>query len=124
MAGREVDEPDAPIETSLDQILAYIRSHWEKVTERNRAETDSYLECKVRTSHLHRCPHILDCSLQVCLMVCVCVSMQEAQCVSSRLSPEEEQVEALKAECNDTGCKIQSLQAETESIRALVSHSQ
>lgn len=52
MAGREVDEPDAPIETSLDQILAYIRSHWEKVMERNRAETDSYLECKVRTSHL------------------------------------------------------------------------
>ncbi|XP_045907172.1 phakinin [Micropterus dolomieu] len=89
MAGREVDEPDAPIETSLDQILAYIRSHWEKMTERNRAETDSYLECK------------------------------EAQCVSSRLSPEEQQVEALKAECNDTGCKIQSLQAETESIRAL-----
>ncbi|XP_019969277.2 phakinin isoform X1 [Paralichthys olivaceus] len=90
MAGREVDEPDAPIETSLDQILSHIRSHWEKVTERNRAETDSYqLDCK------------------------------EAQCVSSRLSPEEEQVEALKAECNDTGCKIQSLQAETESIRAL-----
>ncbi|XP_023267806.1 phakinin isoform X1 [Seriola lalandi dorsalis] len=90
MAGREVDEPDAPIETSLDQILAYIRSHWEKVTEKNRAETDNYqLECK------------------------------EAQCMSSRLSPEEEQVEALKAECNDTGCKIQSLQAETESIRAL-----
>lgn len=47
MAGREVDEPDAPIETSLDQILAYIRNHWEKVTERNRAETDNYLECKV-----------------------------------------------------------------------------
>lgn len=48
MAGREVDEPDAPIETSLDQILAHIRSHWEKVTEKNRAETDSYqLECKV-----------------------------------------------------------------------------
>ncbi|XP_075878274.1 phakinin [Nelusetta ayraudi] len=89
MAGREVDEPDAPIETSLDQILAYIRNHWEKVTERNRAETDNYLECK------------------------------EAQCVSSRLSPQEEQVEALKAECSDTGCKIQSLQAEIESIRAL-----
>ncbi|KAM6918304.1 phakinin [Xenentodon cancila] len=89
MAGREVDEPDAPIETSLDQILAYIRSHWEKVTERNRGDTDSYLECK------------------------------DSQCVGSRLSPEEEQVEALKAECTDTGCKIQSLQAETESIRAL-----
>ncbi|XP_031595929.1 phakinin [Oreochromis aureus] len=89
MAGRDVDEPDAPIETSLDQILAYIRSHWEKVMEKSRAETDSYLDCK------------------------------EAQCVSSKLSPEEEQVEALKAECSDTGCKIQSLQAETESIRAL-----
>uniref|UniRef100_A0A672FP25 Beaded filament structural protein 2, phakinin n=1 Tax=Salarias fasciatus TaxID=181472 RepID=A0A672FP25_SALFA len=50
MAGREVDEPDAPIETSLDQILAYIRSHWEKVMERSRAETDSYLECKVRSA--------------------------------------------------------------------------
>ncbi|XP_030016272.1 phakinin [Sphaeramia orbicularis] len=89
MSGREVDEPDAPIETSLDQILAYIRNHWEKVTERNRAETDSYLDCK------------------------------EAQCVSSRLSPEEEQVEALKAECSDAGAKIQSLQAEIESMRAL-----
>jgi len=88
MSGREVDQPDAPIETSLDQILAYIRNHWEKVTERNRADTDSYLECK------------------------------EAQCVS-RLSPEEKQVEALKSECSDAGCKIQSLQAETESIRAL-----
>lgn len=54
MAGREVDEPDAPIETSLDQILAYIRSHWEKVTEKNRAVADSYLECKVRTYQLNR----------------------------------------------------------------------
>lgn len=54
MAGREVDEPDAPIETSLDQILAYIRNHWEKVTERNRAETDNYLECKVRVPRLLR----------------------------------------------------------------------
>ena len=49
MAGREVDEPDAPIETSLDHILGYIRSHWERVIEKNRAETDSYLECKVHT---------------------------------------------------------------------------
>lgn len=54
MAGREVDEPDAPIETSLDQILAYIRNHWEKVTERNRAETDNYLECKVGVQCLFR----------------------------------------------------------------------
>ncbi|XP_077367900.1 phakinin [Festucalex cinctus] len=88
MSGRELDQPDAPIETSLDQILAYIRKHWEKVTEKNRAETDSYQECK------------------------------DAKCVS-RLSPDEEQLEALKVQCADAGGKIQSLQAETESIRAL-----
>ncbi|XP_077414453.1 phakinin [Vanacampus margaritifer] len=88
MSGRELDQPDAPIETSLDQILAYIRKHWEKVTEKNRAETDSYQEVK------------------------------DAKCVS-KLSPEEEQLEALKVQCADAGGKIQSLQAETESIRAL-----
>jgi len=47
MSGHEGDKPDAPTETNLDQILAFIRSHWEKVIERNRAETDGYLECKV-----------------------------------------------------------------------------
>ncbi|XP_042561718.1 phakinin [Clupea harengus] len=89
MAGREVDEPDAPIETSLDHILGYIRSHWERVIEKNRAETDSYLECK------------------------------QADSVNSKLSREEEEMGSLKSECNDAGCKIQSLQAETESMRAL-----
>ncbi|XP_051554819.1 phakinin-like isoform X2 [Myxocyprinus asiaticus] len=88
IAGREVDEPDAPMETSLDQILAFIRSHWERVVEKNRAETDAYLECK-------------------------------ADSVNSKLSREEEELERLKTDCNDAGCKIQSLQAETESIRAL-----
>ncbi|XP_062386419.1 phakinin isoform X2 [Sardina pilchardus] len=89
MAGREVDEPDAPIETNLDQILSYIRTHWEKVIEKNRAETDAYLECK------------------------------QADSLNSKLSREEEEMEGLKSECNDAGCKIQSLQAETESMRAL-----
>ncbi|XP_010893646.1 phakinin [Esox lucius] len=89
MAGREVDEPDAPIETSLDQILAYIRAHWERVIEKNRTETDAYLEYK------------------------------QAESLGSKLSREEEELESLKTECNDAGCKIQSLQAETESIRAL-----
>ncbi|KAK7159347.1 hypothetical protein R3I94_005622 [Phoxinus phoxinus] len=89
MSGREVDDPDAPTETSLDQILAFIRSHWEKVIERNRAETDTYLDCK------------------------------QAKGVNIELSREEEELECLKTECNDAGCKIQSLQAETESIRAL-----
>ncbi|KAM6962621.1 phakinin [Aplochiton taeniatus] len=89
MGGHEVDEPDAPIETSLDHMLAYIRSHWERAVEKNRAETDAYLEYK------------------------------PADCVKSKLSREEEELETLKTECNHTGCKIQSLQAETESVRAL-----
>ncbi|XP_077087188.1 phakinin [Siphateles boraxobius] len=89
MSGREVNEPDVPTETSLDQILAFIRSHWEKVIERNRAETEAYLEGK------------------------------QAESVISKLSRGEEELESLKTECNDAGCKIQSLQAETESIRAL-----
>lgn len=46
--------------------------------------------------------------------------LQEAPCVSSRLSPAEEQLEALKAEVGEAGGRIQSLQAEIESIRALV----
>ncbi|XP_027877141.1 phakinin isoform X2 [Xiphophorus couchianus] len=88
-AGRDVDEPDTPVETGLDRILAHIRTHWEQLTERNRADTDGYLESK------------------------------EAPCAASHLSAEEQQAEALKAECSDVSCRIQSLQAETESIRAL-----
>ncbi|KAG7455395.1 hypothetical protein MATL_G00256110 [Megalops atlanticus] len=88
LAGRQLDEPDAPIETSLDQILGYIRSHWEKAIEKNRAETDAYLEYKAET-------------------------------LNAKLSREEEELESLKAECSDAGCKIQSLQAEIESMRAL-----
>ncbi|PWA32774.1 hypothetical protein CCH79_00020364 [Gambusia affinis] len=88
-AGRDVDEPDAPVETGLDRILAHIRIHWEQLTERNRADTDGYLESK------------------------------EAPSAASRLSAEEQQAEALKAECSDVSCRIQSFQAETESIRAL-----
>ncbi|XP_051784811.1 phakinin [Erpetoichthys calabaricus] len=89
LAGSQLDEQDAPIETSLDHILEYIRSHWEKVVEQNRAETDAYLELK------------------------------QPESVNAELSQEEEELESLKTECNETGCKIQSLQAETESMRAL-----
>ncbi|KAA0719340.1 Phakinin 49 kDa cytoskeletal protein [Triplophysa tibetana] len=89
LAGHEVDEPLGPIETSLDQILAFIRSHWEKVIEKNRAESDAYLECK------------------------------KAGSVTSKRSREEEELEGLKTECNEAGCKIQSQQAEIESMRAL-----
>ncbi|XP_064202264.1 phakinin isoform X1 [Anguilla rostrata] len=89
LAGPQENEPGAPIETSLDQILGYIRSHWERAIERNRAETDAYLELKQTDSP------------------------------TTKLTREEEEIEGLKSECNDSGCKIQSLQAETESLRAL-----
>ncbi|XP_056453005.1 phakinin-like isoform X1 [Gadus chalcogrammus] len=89
MAGLDVDESEAPIQTNLDQILAYIRSHWEKVIERNRAETDNYLEYK-----------------------------QEGG-LGGKMSRGQEEMEGLKTQCSESGCKIQSLQAETESIRAL-----
>lgn len=48
------------------------------------------------------------------------VNVQQDEKGTSKLSREEEELESLKTECNDAGCKIQSLQAETESIRALV----
>ncbi|XP_066545633.1 phakinin isoform X2 [Amia ocellicauda] len=88
LAGSQLDEPYAPIETSLDHILEYIRSHWEKAIERNRAETDAYLEFK-------------------------------SDSMNAKLSRDEEEMETLKIECSEMGCKIQSLQAETESMRAL-----
>ncbi|XP_041096683.1 phakinin isoform X1 [Polyodon spathula] len=90
LAGSQLDEADAPIETSLDHILEYIRAHWEKAIERNRTETDAYLEYN-----------------------------QQSESVNAKLSQKEEEVESLRTECNDIGCKIQSLQAETESMRAL-----
>ena len=37
------------------------------------------------------------------------------------MSRGQEEMEGLKTQCTESGCRIQSLQAETESIRALVS---
>lgn len=48
LASYEVDELDLPTETSLEQILTFIHSYWEKLVEKTRAETDAYLECKVK----------------------------------------------------------------------------
>uniref|UniRef100_A0A4W3J3I6 Beaded filament structural protein 2, phakinin n=1 Tax=Callorhinchus milii TaxID=7868 RepID=A0A4W3J3I6_CALMI len=84
LADSQVEETDAPMETSLDHVLEAVRTHWEKTIEKNRAETDLWLDNKV-----------------------------------AKLSQEEEAVEALRAEFNDVGSKVQSLQAETESLRAL-----
>ncbi|XP_017326936.1 phakinin [Ictalurus punctatus] len=89
LSSHEVDESDLPTETSLEQILTFIHSHWEKVLEKTRAETDAFLECKKVDSG------------------------------DRKLSEEEKVLENLKTECNDTNAKIQSLHAETESMRAL-----
>ncbi|XP_026793009.3 phakinin isoform X1 [Pangasianodon hypophthalmus] len=89
LASHEVDELEPPTETSLEQILTFIHSHWEKVIEKTRAETDAYLECK------------------------------KVDSVDKKLSQEEKVLENLKTECNDANAKIQSLHAETESMRAL-----
>lgn len=61
--------------------------------------------------------------LSLCSVIKVCnvsVCVKQAGSVISKLSREEEELEGLKTECNDAGCKIQSQQAEIESIRALV----
>ncbi|GAA6108416.1 phakinin [Tachysurus ichikawai] len=89
LASHEVDEPDLPTETSLEQILNCIHSHWEKVIEKTRAETDAYIEFKKEDN------------------------------VDKKLSQEEKELENLKTECTDANAKIQSLHAETESMRAL-----
>lgn len=46
---------------------------------------------------------------------------QQDEGLGSKMSQGQEEVETLKNECSESSCKIQSLQAETESIRALVS---
>lgn len=48
----------------------------------------------------------------------MCVQLEDG--LSSKLTREEEEIQTLKTDCNDSGSRIQSLQAETESLRALV----
>ncbi|XP_078520565.1 phakinin [Lissotriton helveticus] len=89
LAGSQLEEVNTPIGTGLDDILETIRIHWEKDIEKNRAETVTFLQAK------------------------------ESDVVPAARSQEEEQVEVLREEFRGTACKIQSLQAETESLRSL-----
>ncbi|XP_028926943.1 phakinin [Ornithorhynchus anatinus] len=90
LAGSELEEAGAPIGTGLVDILEAIRVHWEKDIEKEREEARALLHAKHQT--------------------------EAAQAVRSK---EEELVDSLRAEFRDTTCKIQSLQAETESLRTL-----
>ncbi|XP_068090590.1 phakinin [Hyperolius riggenbachi] len=89
LAGSQLEEVDTPIGTGLDDILETIRIHWEKDIEKNRAESGALLQAK------------------------------QAAALPALQIQEEEIVESLREEFHDTACKIQSLQAETESLRTL-----
>ncbi|XP_028607438.2 phakinin [Podarcis muralis] len=90
LAVSPLEELDTPIGTGLDDILEKIRIHWEKDIERNRTETGALLHTK-----------------------------QATETAPSVRTQEEELVESLRVEFHETACKIQSLQAETESLRTL-----
>ncbi|NWZ21276.1 BFSP2 protein, partial [Asarcornis scutulata] len=90
LAGSQLEELDVPLGSGLDNILEKIRIHWERDIEKNRAETGALLRTK-----------------------------QQAEATAAVRSQEEELVEGLRTEFHETACKIQSLQAETESLRTL-----
>ncbi|XP_065608758.1 phakinin [Cyrtonyx montezumae] len=90
LAGSQLEELDVPLGSGLDNILEKIRIHWERDIEKNRAEAGALLRTK-----------------------------QQAEATAAVRSQEEEVVEGLRTEFHETACKIQSLQAETESLRTL-----
>ncbi|OPJ82108.1 phakinin [Patagioenas fasciata monilis] len=90
LAGSQLEELDVPLGSGLDDILEKIRIHWERDIEKNRAETGALLRTK-----------------------------QQAETTAAMRTQEEELVEGLRTEFHETACKIQSLQAETESLRTL-----
>nr|XP_003224016.3 PREDICTED: phakinin isoform X2 [Anolis carolinensis] len=90
LAVSPLEELEAPVGISLDDILEKIRIHWEKDIERNRAETIVMLHTK-----------------------------QPTETIPTVRTQEEELAETLRAEFHETACKIQSMQAEIESLRTL-----
>ncbi|KAM6161165.1 phakinin [Erethizon dorsatum] len=90
LGGSELEQMDVPTGTGLDDILEMIRIHWERDVKKNRAETGALLQAKQDS---------------------------EMACVSQ--TQEEKLAAALRIELHNTSCQVQSLQAETESLRAL-----
>uniref|UniRef100_A0A8D0UVN6 Phakinin n=1 Tax=Sus scrofa TaxID=9823 RepID=A0A8D0UVN6_PIG len=90
LAGSELEQLDVPIGTGLDDILETIRIHWERDVEKNRVEAGALLQAK-----------------------------QQAEVARRAQTQEEKLAAALRVELHNTSCQVQSLQAETESLRAL-----
>ncbi|XP_074229023.1 phakinin [Camelus bactrianus] len=90
LAGSELEQMNVPIGTGLDDILETIRIHWERDVEKNRVEAGALLQAK-----------------------------QQAEVARMAQTQEEKMAAALRVELHNTSCQVQSLQAETESLRAL-----
>ncbi|XP_063122070.1 phakinin isoform X3 [Rattus norvegicus] len=89
LAGSELEQTDVPMGTGLDDVLETIRVQWERDVEKNRAEAGAVLQAK------------------------------QTEVVHVSQTQEEKLAAALSVELHDTSRQVQSLQAETESLRAL-----
>ncbi|XP_073088501.1 phakinin isoform X1 [Manis javanica] len=96
LVGSELEQMGVPTGTGLEDILETIRIHWERDVEKNRAEAGALLQTKR-----------LDSPRQQVELACVAQTQ------------EEKLAAAVRTELHNTSCQVQSLQAETESLRAL-----
>ncbi|XP_036189731.1 phakinin [Myotis myotis] len=93
LAVSELEQVDIPLGAGLDDILEAIRIHWERDVEKNWVEAGALLQAK---------------------------QPAEARGAQSLEEEEEERLAAARrAELHSTARQVQSLQAETESLRAL-----
>ncbi|XP_010623775.1 phakinin [Fukomys damarensis] len=90
LAGSELEHMDVPTGPGLDDILEMIRNQWERDVAKNRDETGALLQAK-----------------------------QDSEVARVSQTQEEKLAAALRIELHNTSCQVQSLQAETESLRAL-----
>ncbi|ELV10422.1 phakinin [Tupaia chinensis] len=90
LAGSELEQMDVPIGTGLDDILETIRIQWERDVEKKRLEAGALLQAK-----------------------------PQGEVARMAQTQEEKLASALRVELHNTSCQVQSLQAETESLRAL-----
>ncbi|KAM8759077.1 phakinin isoform 1-T1 [Rhynchonycteris naso] len=90
LAVSELEQVGVPIGTGLDDILETIRIHWERDVEKNRMEAGALLQPK-----------------------------HQVEAARVAQTQEEKQAAALRMDLHNTSRQVQSLQAETESLRAL-----